>query len=325
MKKRIKYIFITILMLMFCSKVDALSYSKNTLTINEGESGTVELYANVGESEVNEIKFTFVYYDDNVTAVFQAVSGYNCTTVKTSHTITFNEGKTGRILLGTITVRDKNSNITSTSAYAYAAIAKKTNGDVINLNNVVLNIKINKVTPTTNNNETTTTTTTTTNVVDNTTTTTAPKSTTTTTTTTTSTTTTKVRENKGLLKEINSKIVKINLEDDVFEYTVNVNENLEELDLLPVANDENTKVDISSQKISELKDKKITITLKNGNDEEKYIININLVPKPTVPEVVIDNEKFVEKNGYKGKWIIAIIFLAGTLVASVLFANSKKK
>ena len=146
-----------------------------------------------------------------------------------------------------------------------------------------------------------------------------------TTTTTTTTTTTKVRENKGLLKEINSKIVTINLEDNVYEYTVNVSETLEELDLVPVANDENTKIEISSQKISELKDKKITITLSNNSDKEEYIIKVNTVPKPTVESVTIDNNMFVEKNGYKAKWIIAIILLGTGLIFSILFLNNKKK
>ena len=326
MKKRIKYIFLLTIFLIFCNKVDALSVARNPLTISEGSSDTVEIYANVGDNTVSEIKFTLIYYSDNAKASFIPAGGTNCDTVNSTHTITFSEGKSGRILLGQvkITISD-NAGITSASAYAHAAFAKTVDGDIINLNNVMINVNINNTTPSTT--EPVTTEPTTTVVVEPTTTasqvTTTEK--TTTKTTTTTTTTTKPRENKGLLKEINSKIVTINLEDDVYEYTVNVSETLEELDLVPVANDEDTKIEISSQKLSELDEKKITITLSNGNDKEKYVIKVNVVPKPTVKPVAIDDTNFVEKNGYKAKWIIVIILLGTLLIFSILFLNNKKK
>jgi len=333
MKKRIKYISIVFLMLIFCSKVEAFSVSKNILTINEGESETVELYADVGDNSVNKIVFLFVRDSYDVATTFNPVGGINDSHGNTStHTLTFNEAKTGRILLGTIIVSvHKNPAIIATEARAMNGVATTTDGESINLKLARINININKVTPTTNNNETaittTTTTTTTTKVIDNTTTktttTTVPKSTTTTTTTTS--TTTKVRENKGLLKNIESKIVKINLEDDVFEYTVNVYDTLDELDLEPIANDENTKIEISNQKISELEDKQIVINLSNKDIKEKYVIKVNVVPKPTVAPIEIDNKNFVEKHSYKGKWIVAIVFLGIVLTLSVLLLNSKKK
>ena len=247
MKKRIKYILTIFLLLVFTSRVDALSVSKNPITIDEGSSDTVELYANLGDNVVNEIEFTLIYYSDNATASFIPASGINCNTVHSTHTLTFTEGKSGRILLGRIKMEiSNNANITAASALAHTATAKKTDGGVVNLKNVMLYVNVNKTTPIVNDETTTTTTTTTTQPTTKTTTTTTKPVTTTTTTTTT---TTKPRENKWLLKAINSKIVKINLEDDVFEYTVNVYDTLSELDLVPVANDENTKIEISNQKI----------------------------------------------------------------------------
>ena len=315
MKKRIKYVFLLFVMLIFWGKVDALSVSKNGLTIAPGGSDTVLLYADVGDNEINEIKFTFIFYSNSVPAEFHVAGGYNCDTVGTRHTITFNEAKTGKILLGSIDISvSSDATVTSASAYAHTAIAKKTDGETIELNSVLININVTG--GSTSNNDTTTTSTTST---------TTTKVTTTTSTTSTTTTTTKARENKGLLKEIQSKIVRIDLEDDVFEYTVNVGEGTEELDLVAVPNDEKTKVDISNQKISELDDKKIIITLTNENVKEEYVIKINVVPKPTVPEVVIDNGEFVEKSGYRGKWVLAIAFLVIVLAVSIFLINTKKK
>ena len=213
---------------------------------------------------------------------------------------------------------------TASAAYAYAAIAKTVDGTIVNLSNVLINVNVGNTTPSTTVPITTESTTVTTTVAPITT---VQKVTTTERTTTTSvtTTTTKPRENKGLLKEINSKIVTINLEDNVYEYTVNVIETLEELDLVPVANDEKTKIEISSQKISELKDKRITINLSNNSDKEEYIIKVNTVPKPTVKPVTIDNSEFVEKNGYKVKWIVVIVLLGTGLILCILFLSNKKK
>jgi len=321
MKKRIKYIFTLFLLTLIFGKVEALSVSKNTLTIDEGNSDTVELYANVGDKNIKEISFSFVYDSYDAPANFIPVSGYNSTSVGTSHTIIFTEGKSGQILLGTIKVEViKNPKIVSSEARAVNVVATTDEDEKINLKNAAVTININKVTPTVKEENTTTA-----NVNTTTTTTTTTRATTRTTTTTVGTTTTVMRENKGLLKDIESKIVKIDLKDDIFEYTVSVREGIQELDLKVIPNDDKTKIDISSQKISELDNNKIFINLSNDTLEEKYVINVNVVSKSSIKDVEIDREKFVEKTGYRGKWLVAIVLLAITLVVSVLFVSNKKK
>ena len=131
---------------------------------------------------------------------------------------------------------------------------------------------------------------------------------------------TSVKES-NLLKEITSKIVNIDLEDNVYTYEVNVKEDVKELDLVAVPKDEKSKVVISSQKISELKDGKITINVTSpSNTKEEYTVKVNVLK---TNKVEIDKEKFKADSSYKGKWVVIIIVSVVALLFG--FTLSKKE
>ena len=113
---------------------------------------------------------------------------------------------------------------------------------------------------------------------------------------------------KNLLDKIDSKIIKIDLKKDVFEYKVTINDNVTELDLDPVAKDSTSKIEVSSQKISELKDNTIFITVSNDDIVQEYKIIVNIKENKSNSDL-IDNEVFVPDDNYKKKWMIVIIAL----------------
>jgi len=124
----------------------------------------------------------------------------------------------------------------------------------------------------------------------------------------------------NLLKFIDSNIINIKLEKDIFDYTVKIKEDIEELDLKPIPNNEDYIVTISNQKIKELRDNKIEIIVKaDDNLEQKYIINV---------EVEKDKEAIHKKgqtqdNNYKSIWIrLSIICIFILLIGLIL--NKKK-
>ena len=118
---------------------------------------------------------------------------------------------------------------------------------------------------------------------------------------------------KDLLERIDSKLVKINLESGVYEYNVLVNDEIKELDLEPVAKDNKTSINISSQKLISGKDNKITIDASKGSILQSYIINVNY-EEP----LEIDQSKFTANNNYKNKWLILMgvfgILFTGSLI-----------
>ena len=128
----------------------------------------------------------------------------------------------------------------------------------------------------------------------------------------------KEEKKSALLKQIESKLVKIELKDKVYEYTVNIPNTVTELDLKGIPEDENAKVEISTQKIKDLKDNKILITVKNGNSEQKYTINVTINEIIDTNNELIDTTEFKENKSYKGKWIIISIFLIVTLMVSLI-------
>lgn len=122
-----------------------------------------------------------------------------------------------------------------------------------------------------------------------------------------------VSSDKDLLERIDSKLVKINLESGVYEYNVLVNNDIKELDLEPVAKDNKTSINISSQKLISGKDNKITIDVSKGSVLQSYIINVNY-EEP----LEIDQSKFTANNNYKNKWLILMgvfgILFTGSLI-----------
>ena len=132
---------------------------------------------------------------------------------------------------------------------------------------------------------------------------------------------------KNMLDRIESKIVDIKLEKDKFDYEVTVDYDLVELDLKAIAKDNNTKIDITTQKIADIKDNKIIITTKLEDTEQIYTIKVNVKEKPKEEiNITVDDSEFKSDNTYKLKWIIMATLLAGSIVISLMFlSNTEKK
>ena len=259
--------------------VYALSVSENNITIEKGKSDTIDLYANV-EEEVSEISFALVYTTYDIPAYFNIEPGLTNSGNGTTHKIKFNEPQTGKIKLGTIKIDIVNyPTVTVGSINIHSGKATTTTYETITLNNQIINVKIG-----------------------------TPES--------------KVEvpkeEKKNLLEKIESKIVKIDSKENVYEYTVKIKEDINELDLKGIAKEENYKVEISSQKISELKDNQIIITVKDGDIKEEYKIKVNIKKN-----VEIDKEEFKSTFKYKGKWTTMIIIFSVILFVGLILTKKK--
>ena len=286
MKKMSKYIFTIFLIILSVVKVNALSLSESNLTIANGSSKNVVLYAN-SETLINKVEFTMVYTTYDIPANFIVNSNYtdsNPNGIK--HTINFNEELSGKIELGSIDIRVVNNPKESAGTInIHSAKGYTKNGEIVNLNIQNINVLVGKETPVNNQNDTNK----------------------------------EEKEiEKNLLKEIESKLVNIELKEDVYEYRISIKEDIKELDLKPILKDEKYKVDISTQKISEIKDNKITIKVSNGDYQEEYIININIKEN-----ITIDNSEFKKDNSYKSKWIVMIVIFSVILLVSLIFTNKK--
>lgn len=292
MKKVKKFIFIFLVLFISMGKVNALSASLDNITLSTGEDKTIDLFANVNE-EVTSVTFTLVFSTYDIPAYFTVNGAYTDTNPNgVKHTINFPEPTTGKIKLGSIYIKPKeNPNDKYGTVNIHSGTATNSDGNSINLNNLNINIKINyEVTPQPPTPEPQD------EPVDN--------------------------QTYNLLKSIDSKIVKLNLKEDVFEYEININKDIEELDLKPVPKEDNYQVDISNQKISELTDNLITIKVTdNDSHTQEYKIKVNVLKDTT--NVQVDKSNFKEKNIYKGKWIVVIAVLSIVLVLGIIF-NKKK-
>lgn len=233
------------------------------------------------EEETTKVSFSLVYTTYDVPATFKAEEGITLKTNTTKNTLTFTNAQKGQVKLGTIEISIPKS--------------AKANKGTIRLNNATATSKtgnVSKLDPV----ELTVTIGTSTN------------------------NSTSVKES-NLLKEITSNVVSITLKDNVYTYEVNVKEDVKELDLVAVPKDEKSKVVISSQKISDLKDGKITINVTSpSNTKEEYIIKVNVLK---TDKVEIDKEEFKADSSYKGKWVVVIIVSVVALLFG--FTLSKKE
>lgn len=233
------------------------------------------------KEETTKVSFSLVYTTYDVPATFKAEEGITLKTNTTKNTLTFSEAQKGQVKLGTIEISILKS--------------AKANKGTIRLNSATATSKsgnISKLDPV----ELTVTIGTSTN------------------------NSTSVKES-NLLKGITSKIVNIDLKDNMYTYEVNVKEDVKELDLVAVPKDEKSKVVISSQKISELKDGKIIINVTSpSNTKEEYTVKVNVLK---TNKVEIDKEKFKADSSYKGKWVVIIIVSVVALLFG--FTLSKKE
>lgn len=280
--KKIIQLLVLSLIVMLPIQVKALSVDKNNLTIEKGKSETIGIYAEV-ESEITEIQFTMVYTTYDVPAYYNVEPGLNDTNPNgISHKIIFSNPVSGKIKLGNITTNVVNyPKVTAGTINIHSAKALTSNNETINLNAQTINVTISEQTV---------------NVVEET-----PK--------------------KNLLDRIESEIVNIQIKEDVYEYKVNIKDNIEELDLKAIAKDENYNVEITNQKISELEDNKIVITVKDGNTSEEYVIKVNILNY--IEEIEIDEEEFESTFKYKGKWVTLIVILSVVLFVGLILTKKK--
>lgn len=284
---RIKmYIFTIVVLFLGVLNVNALSVSKNDITIERGQSNSIELYAN-SETEIKSVDFTLVFSTYDIPAYFTPATGNNDTNPNgIAHHVVLGQASSGKVLLGTIDINVKLSAVDTTGVISLSnTSAMGSNGNKINLNIQNINVKVGTPEVTTDNQEDK-----------------------------------KEEKDKNLLDKIESNIVTIELKKDVFDYTVTIPESVKELDLKATAKDSNAKVDISTQKIKDLKDNKIIITVKSNDIEQKYTINVKTKKEDTIK---IDKSEFEGSTSYKGKWTLIIVILVVVLVFSLIF-NKKK-
>lgn len=288
MKKILKFIFIGLFIFFQIQSVKALTVSENDLLIATGNNKSVKLSVNTDKS-LTSVEFTMVYSTYDIPANFLVNSNYTDSYPNSvKHKVNFPEPATGNIELGTISIRVVNNPTDMKGTInIHSAKCTTTNGETINLDSQNINITIGEEqTPTVNDQP------------DN-----SPDT------------------NKNLLKEIKSNIVNISLKENVFEYKITIDKDLEELDLNPIALDDSYQIDISTQKIKELKDNQIIITVKDNNNlESTYTIKVNT--KKENKETKENNSQ--TNNSYQGKWITLIIVFIIILVLGFLSTQRKK-
>ena len=284
MNKVIVLFFMLFIFISFTTKVEALNVSENDISLANESSTTLSITDNF-DKEISKIEFNFVYHSYDVTGNFIVNSNYIDSTSGIAHTITFDNPVTGKVSLGEVRINVvKNPNVKSSNINLNNIRLTTTDGTVIYQDDLVITVKIGDNA----------------NVIQQ-------KS------------EEKKEEKRNLLESINSEIVQIELKEDVYEYTVSVDEDIKELDLKPVAKDKNTTIDISNQKIGKLEDNKITVKASLDNYNEEYVINVKVNKK-----VQIDNQKETKMDtSYKRKWLVLIVILSIGLIINIMLAKKK--
>ena len=299
MKHFLKLICLIVTFFMLTTGVLALTVSENNIEIPKSDRKSIELSTN-SEEMLTSVEFTLVYTTYDIPASFIVNPNYtdsNPNGIK--HKIIFSEPINGNIILGNININvvDNPKDNTGT-VNIHSAIGYTESGKTINLTSQNINVTV------LNNRETNTET----NEIE------------------------KLKEDKqeetkkidkNVLKEIKSDLVKINIQKDIFEYTIAINNDIEKLDLEPIAINESYKVEISNQEIATLEDNKINITITdNKGNKIDYIIKVNILKD--ISDVEIDDSDFKEKNTYKGKWIILVIIFSIILLFGLILTRKKK-
>ena len=291
MKRILKLIIIAVILLIPIGSVSALTVSENDVKIPASGSKSIELSTS-SEELLTSVEFTLVYTTYDIPANFIVNSNYtdsNPNGIK--HKVIFPEPISGKITLGNVNINVVNNpKDTAGTINIHSAVGYTETGKIITLNAQNINItigeesNINTNKPSNDDNSNT---------------------------------------NKNVLKEIKSDIVKINLQEDVFEYQITIDKDIEKLDLEPIAINDTYKVEVSNQEIATLEDNKINITVTdNTGNKTVYIIKVNILKD--ISSVEIDNTNYKEKNTYKGKWIILIIFFSVILLFGLALTKKKK-
>lgn len=291
MKRILKLIIIAAILLIPIGSVSALTVSENDIKIPASGSKSIELSTS-SEELLTSVEFTLVYTTYDIPANFIVNSNYtdsNPNGIK--HKVIFPEPISGKITLGNVNINVVNNpKDTAGTINIHSAIGYTETGETITLNaqniNIIIGEESNNNTDKPSNDDNSNT-------------------------------------NKNVLKEIKSDIVKINLQEDVFEYQITIDKDIEKLDLEPIATLDTYKVEVSNQEIAKLEDNKINITVTdNTGNKTVYTIKVNILKD--ISSVEIDNTNYKEKNTYKGKWIILIIFFSVILLFGLALTKKKK-
>lgn len=291
MKRILKLIIIAVILLIPIGSVSALTVSENNIKIPASGSKSIELSTS-SEEPLTSVEFTLVYTTYDIPANFIVNSSYtdsNPNGIK--HKVIFPEPISGKITLGNVNINVVNNpKDTAGTINIHSAVGYTKTGETINLNaqniNIIIGEENNTNTDKPSNDDNSNT-------------------------------------NKNILKEIKSDIVKINLQEDVFEYQITIDKDIEKLDLKPIAITDTYKVEVSNQEIATLEDNKINITVAdNTGNKTVYTIKVNILKD--ISSVEIDNTNYKEKNTYKGKWIILIIFFSVILLFGLALTKKKK-
>lgn len=285
MKDIFKYLLCLLLLLVINIKVNALSIDKNELNIAPNDKELIELYANVENASKVEFNLVFSTYD--IPADFIVNNEYKEEKPNgIKHIVIFNEVKNGKVLLGTINISVVNKpKDLIGSININSAKAYDNEDNIKDLNNQSITVNI------VNKEEE------------------------------------KKKEiiDKNLLSKIESNIVNIKLKNDIYNYNIEIDEDILELDLKPIAKDSNTLVSIETQKIKELTDNKLIIKTKNNNIEQDYIINIKINKNEKQENVLlIDKSEFKPDNSYKSKWKILVIISSVVVVISSIITIKRE-
>lgn len=284
MKKRIKLLCLLLFMFMFIPQVYALSCDKTNIIIERGKSETVNLYASV-EEEITKLDFTLIYHSNSFPAEYFASDLVTDTTPNESrHVLNLNEPKSGKILLGYIRIDAPNNGTDNTGSINVSkGVAYTVDSKEINLNSFNVNVFVSAATPTP-----------------------TPKP-----------------IDKNMLSKIESKYVAIDLKKDIFNYYVTIDEDVLELDLKPIAVDDDVKIDVSTQVIKDIKDNKIIIKTSKEDTESVYTINFDVKKKEK--KIVIDTTEFEEDKSFKTKWTILIGLLVISIIGCLIINKLIKK
>lgn len=289
--KRISVLVFLLVFLIFPLESKALSVSQNDVYVEKGTEKYIDLYVNV-EQEISSLSFnmTFSTYDIPASITFEP--GITNTVSGVSYNLSFSEPIVGKVKIGSVKVKVVNNpTVTKGSVNITYPKAYTLNGDKILLNYQDININIGS------SNE----------VIDQ------PIT----------------QEKIKLLERINSNIVNIDLQENVYEYEVNIKEDVAELDLSPVLTNNSYSVEVSNQKISELNDNTIIIKATDGTNTEEYKIKVKVskeeVNNKKEETTKQENKKSTSTFKYKGKWVMLIISLLGVLFIGVVINNKSKK
>lgn len=284
MNKILKLIFISFALFFITNRVFALTVSDSNITMSPGTSKEVEL-STTTEVEVSRVEFTLVYSTYDVPANFVVNNIYTDGNPNgIKHIINFDTPVSGTIKLGTVKINTVNSPRETTGTInIHSAKAITATGETINLNSQNINVTIGDAKDEPANDD----------------------------------------YDKNLLKEIKSDKVRIELVKDTFDYEITIDKDLEELDLEPIAINDNYKITMSTQKISDLEDNKITITVED-NDKHTVTYNIKVNILKDIKDATIDKNTYKEKNTYQGKWLLAIIIFGVALFISLIFTKKGK-